>query len=156
MRGESGCKNLVSTYSLQCRVIRSVYDWFHLTAGASIGTFPSLLAGCYIEPTEDCLLGYTTHLNLRPIGPGGLFSHEVAWEQRVSKDSEYKLKYAFDQAQRLAAKYRYHYSDTSAVSFGASLAASAVGVGVHHSHQLADNMSVKVQRRSKRNTVDWR
>ena len=116
----------------------------HFEAGGAIGTFPSILGGCFFEPTDTCLLGYRANCFLNPISPEHRFGHEFLWKQQISQDSEYRLKYAIDQGHRLGAKYKTKYSEDSSLSISGSMATTAYGGEFHHTQKLTDKLSTKV------------
>jgi hypothetical protein len=133
----------VSNYTVEGSVIHSLNQWTHIEAGIGQGTFPCALIGAYIEPTANTLIGFHSHYDLSSTKLGPSLSNELFWRQRIGDNSEYRLKYQFDQQHRLGAKWAMNYPD-SKISLHTTLAKKVIGAGLTHTKQLTDNLSLKV------------
>ena len=132
----------MSNYTVEGSIIHSLNQWAHIEAGIGQGTFPCALVGGYIEPTSNTLIGFRSHYDLSYVKLGPSLSNELFWRQRMGDNSEYRLKYQFDQRHRLGAKWAINYPD-SKISLHTTFAEKVIGAGLSHKKQLTDNLSIK-------------
>eukprot|EP00826_Nyctotherus_ovalis_P014560 TRINITY_DN14069_c0_g1_i4.p1 TRINITY_DN14069_c0_g1~~TRINITY_DN14069_c0_g1_i4.p1 ORF type:complete len:172 (+),score=16.72 TRINITY_DN14069_c0_g1_i4:74-589(+) len=144
LRGLSQSKNFASTYTVEGKAIHSLNHWAHLEAGLGVGTFPSIYAGACFEPTSNCLLGCNTRFDLSSIKLGPSFTNELFWKQQIGDNSNYMLKYQFDQQHRLGAKWTTKYFDGGKIGIRGAVANKVAEVALSHKKQLTDNLSLKV------------
>lgn len=62
----------------------------------------------------------------------------------MNDNSEYRLKYQYDQQHRLGAKWTKNYLDNSKISLKGIVANKIAGIGLSHTKKLTENLSLKV------------